>query len=372
MFAKVHVFAAIAATFHIMMDVKVRILGLYGSRHSKLMDTRLAGTGLDKVIEFIQRKKSENAGSPQQPPTKRRRLADATVPHPKEADSPHCIVVFREKIKFNFCESESEPKGAIEYTTFGNDVKTHIAKTDDGETVRLIVSELRNDEYKSDLIDVVLPMSSADFELIAVASKVTHLQNDTRDTGRFWVETTFKTVPGGLSHKLMATWELKWSTVSTLQEVIHPMNDNLMIMDWMIKRLLPTHALDIRVTPPEFYKCINVPPRADAVASHLKVAGLKPKLYPYQGRSVRWMLRREGVDWSPVTKSLIPISKEKSVTVLHKTMDVDGQQCWISPIFDLVTTSKTNFSTEDVSGGLLLEEMGLGKREISSNVLTAY
>ena len=72
------------------------------------------------------------------------------------------------------------------------------------------------------------------------------------------------------------------------------------------------------------------------------------------------MLRREGVDWSPVTKSLIPIPKEKSVTFLHKTMDVDGQQCWISPIFDLVTTSKNNFATEDVSGGLLLEEMGLG------------
>ena len=77
MFAKVRVFVAIAVTFHIMMDVKVRILSLDGSRHSKLMDTRLAGTGLDKVIEFIERKKSENAGSSQQPPTKRRRLADA-------------------------------------------------------------------------------------------------------------------------------------------------------------------------------------------------------------------------------------------------------------------------------------------------------
>lgn len=349
-----------------MMGIKVRLVDLDGLRRSKLMHTRLAGTGFHKVNDFIERKKSGNADSPQQPPTKRRRLADAAVPHPKEADPPHCIVVFREKISFNLYESESAPTEAIEYTTFGNDVRTHIAQTDDGDTVRLIVSALMDDEYKSDLIDVVLPTSSVDFELIAVASKVTHLQTGTRDTGRFWVETTFKTVPGGHSHKLMVTWALKWSTVSTLQEVIHPWKDNLMIVDWMIKRLLPSHVQDTQVTPPEFYECMSVPPGADAVASYLEVAGLKPKLYPYQGRSVRWMLRREGVDWSPATKSLIPIPQEKSVTILHQTMDVDGQQCWISPIFYLVTISKANFATEDVSGGLLLEEMGLGKREIPS------
>lgn len=322
---------------------------------------------MDEAIEFIQRKKAEGH-SPQQPPQKRRRFAEAEALSPKETDPP-CIVVFRESIKFASFDSKNILEEAIEYTTFGNDTKTHVAKT--GDNVRLIVSESSDNVYKRDLIDVILPMSSADFRSIAVASKVTHLQKGMRETGRFWVETTFTAieVPEEHLHKLTVTWELKWSTVSSPQENVLHTHDFKAVIDWMIQKLLPTHLLDSDITPQDFYECIDVPPRDDAVALKLKVDGLKSELYPYQGRSVRWMLNREGMDWSPATKSLIPIVKNESVSIMHKTVDAQGQQCWISPIFDLVTTSKNNFATEDVSGGLLLEEMGLGKEMISINVL---
>lgn len=335
---------------------------------SRLMGTRLTDTGLDEAIEFIQRKKAERHSS-QQPPLKRRRLAEAEALSPKEADPP-CIVVFRESIKFTSFESKTILKEAIEYTTFGNDTKTHVAKT--GDNVRLIVSESSDNEYKRDLIDVNLEMSSADFGSIAVASKVTHLQKGMREIGRFWVETTFTAIPEKHLHKLMVTWELKWSTVASPRENVLHTHDFKTIIDWMIQKLLPTHLRYSDLTPHDFYGSIAVPLRDDATATKLKVDGLKSELYPYQGRSVRWMLNREGVDWSPATKSLIPIEKNESVSIMHKTVDAQGQRCWISPIFDLVTTSKSNFATEDVSGGLLLEEMGLGKRMICINVLTTH
>ena len=49
-------------------------------------------------------------------------------------------------------------------------------------------------------------------------------------------------------------------------------------------------------SPRDFYEAVHVPEKDDKSAEDLTVDGLESMLFPYQRRTVRWMLAREGAD----------------------------------------------------------------------------
>jgi E3 ubiquitin-protein ligase SHPRH len=123
-------------------------------------------------------------------------------------------------------------------------------------------------------------------------------------------------------------------------------------------------------SPIEFYNAAYVPPKQDEESHSIELPDLVTPLYPYQKRSLQWLLNREGVRWSKPTSDspgLLEDIKDSCNTALpesfREVIDLAGTKWYVSHLFQIVTTDVTPFAKADslVKGGILAEEMGLGK-----------
>lgn len=109
-------------------------------------------------------------------------------------------------------------------------------------------------------------------------------------------------------------------------------------------------------SPRNFYDCVHVPNRMSSLQHHPAVDQLQCKLYPFQRRAVQWLLHREGVLQAGEPRN----------ELLHgfeQTKDADGRECFASPLLGMTTSDKNvlRLVGTDPKGGILAEEMGLGK-----------
>ncbi|OAA52024.1 SNF2-related protein [Metarhizium rileyi] len=119
-------------------------------------------------------------------------------------------------------------------------------------------------------------------------------------------------------------------------------------------------------SPMDFYEAAHIPPKNDKMALDIDVLGLKSKLFPYQKRTLQWLLAREGVRWSQAEARLesIPVEDQSTPIDSFRTVrDADGNAVFLSDVFQTITRDRTLYRRADrcVKGGILAEEMGLGK-----------
>ncbi|KAF2499841.1 hypothetical protein BU16DRAFT_615203 [Lophium mytilinum] len=111
----------------------------------------------------------------------------------------------------------------------------------------------------------------------------------------------------------------------------------------------------------DFYETVHVPAMDRKVSSAIQTPLLESKLYPFQQRAVDWLLRREGVEFNG--QSLAPYQAFDKANILpasfHESKDAMGTRCYVSHSRGLVMTEMPSF--QDLRGGILAEEMGLGK-----------
>ena len=112
-------------------------------------------------------------------------------------------------------------------------------------------------------------------------------------------------------------------------------------------------------TPRDFYGFVHTPTPSDDYLPLPVIDQLQCNLYPFQQRAVKWLLRREGVGGSKEDSH--PCSDLPHGFV--QTVDADGKSCLASKFLGLLTTDNAlPFRIgNDLKGGLLAEEMGLGK-----------
>ncbi|KAL8383045.1 hypothetical protein RB595_006692 [Gaeumannomyces hyphopodioides] len=120
-------------------------------------------------------------------------------------------------------------------------------------------------------------------------------------------------------------------------------------------------------SPQDFYRAAHT---TEPEYFSMNIPGLAATLYPFQRRAVRWMLRREGVQWqSPVDEAshgtIAPFVSQPTTPVgFTKVQDVDGQDFYISEFHNVTTRDSSVLRrdrVENEKGGILAEEMGLGK-----------
>lgn len=104
----------------------------------------------------------------------------------------------------------------------------------------------------------------------------------------------------------------------------------------------------------DFYDAVHVPPQDSTIAPRIADSLPSTALYPYQQRSVHWMLQREGM--LPKDKSHeFPIS-------FSPTQDCTGEKCYVSGARGMVIADVDRaWDSTSLPGGILAEEMGLGK-----------
>jgi E3 ubiquitin-protein ligase SHPRH len=185
------------------------------------------------------------------------------------------------------------------------------------------------------------------------------------DEGRLWTEVDIELMGKDDSDYIKIFFTLKWNATTSPEYIIRKKKTR------ELTKVLETYFPNPK--PPktdttsaqEFYSCVHSPERGDDVAASIETE-LNTSLYPFQKRAVQWLLRREGMEWAGSTHGIQPV-KDMSMSELPNTFraakDIHGQTCYVSHLFGIVTFNLEPFFAleKGIKGGILAEEMGLGK-----------
>ena len=131
--------------------------------------------------------------------------------------------------------------------------------------------------------------------------------------------------------------------------------------------------------PQDFYDSAYVPPTEKPVPEYLEQRILETELYPFQKRAVHWMLEREGAviqrkgasreehdglekreqDSDDSTVDGIPAYNIPPS--FSRTVDADSGESYVSHLHAMIGTRAGLEYLAEPKGGILAEEMGLGK-----------
>jgi E3 ubiquitin-protein ligase SHPRH len=119
-------------------------------------------------------------------------------------------------------------------------------------------------------------------------------------------------------------------------------------------------------SPQDFYDNVHVPPPEMEVPPHMLSNILECKLYPFQQRAVQWLLNREGAHFERgqlVAKPSVQSVGEELPPTFCRMNDARGQECFISHTQGVAVKDPWALLdySPDIRGGILAEEMGLGK-----------
>lgn len=131
------------------------------------------------------------------------------------------------------------------------------------------------------------------------------------------------------------------------------------------------------ISPPEFYNSVHVPDKKIEVPDQIQPAVLDCTLLPYQRRAVQWMLRREGTDIDPASGKMVPYDNRCLADIpptFFENVDKNGIKVYVSHLLGVVTAdlNKAREMYNPFNGGILAEEMGLGKTVEAIALITLH
>lgn len=208
-----------------------------------------------------------------------------------------------------------------------------------------------------------------DIELAIEVARDSVSINNPDGPGQLWTETSCEVGHENNVDYLRMDFVVKWNLTPSLAYV-PARSTHRPALQRVMAEYFPESCEDVgktsNLSPQEFYTSVHVPDQSDTYAAAL-APQLDTNLYPFQKRSVRWLLNREGVDADANGQlvNLADVQRQFASTLpysFREFMDSTGQKLYISHLFSLITRDVEAFRhVECLRGGILAEEMGLGK-----------
>ncbi|KAF2831923.1 hypothetical protein CC86DRAFT_312500 [Ophiobolus disseminans] len=156
-------------------------------------------------------------------------------------------------------------------------------------------------------------------------------------------------------------WTLGLSVVEDPSVTSKHMKEDLRLLS----RYLPqaTDHSNTSWTLSDFYEAVHVPLTDLQVSPRVQHALSETALYPFQTRAIDWLLRREAVTFAP-SGTLESYVEKAPPASFRQAQDATGRDFHVSQLRGLAVTdlnSAKGDTLESLRGGILAEEMGLGK-----------
>jgi E3 ubiquitin-protein ligase SHPRH len=160
--------------------------------------------------------------------------------------------------------------------------------------------------------------------------------------------------------------EILWYNTTVAQDKVTELAVDLLNRYQGSNSSVFTHPVLEPWSPRDFYDNIHVPEKTSEASAKINVDLLQCQLYPFQRRAVRWLLQKEGVQVEPsghVSPLVDGPDKDAIPDSFRRSVDADGQVCFVSNVFGVVSNDLPGLQARyrGVKGGILAEEMGLGK-----------
>ncbi|KAI1391186.1 SNF2 family N-terminal domain-containing protein [Hypoxylon trugodes] len=205
-----------------------------------------------------------------------------------------------------------------------------------------------------------------------VILEVLSRSRDTSNEGALWVSVGVELDRKSDKDLLQLSLELNWNSTTYFFRNTYHRALSRRVLDTFFSGHCQgrTDAAEEKMSPQAFYNAAFVPKNDHTNYLSLTAPRLTSRLFPFQRRALQWLLNREGVKWSDRCSS----NGKPGLELLHPTptglplsfsvaKDADGRSVFVSDLYHVVTRDIAPFrqNESDVKGGILAEEMGLGK-----------
>ncbi|KFY41750.1 hypothetical protein V494_02811 [Pseudogymnoascus sp. VKM F-4513 (FW-928)] len=336
-----------------------------------MADVNISSEGYcpSSVVDYLERMTNSPEPSVQEPPSKRQRLDSNS--------NLEYMVVKRSSLTLKFRQSPRNiANPPLTYQTEA--ARTHVEKS--GNQIVLRIKDHESSDW--DILDGNFDADDVPVADISLAGMIPFSTNKTHNPkahGRLWAETEFSLSVEDGFELLLLTWTIKWNFSPSLAYIsaVSPKRNDL---EAVIKAYFPDPAQinnnGTRISPQDFYNSVHVPAKKDAAAESIEIPELETQLYPFQKRAVRWLLEREGVEWSVEDNCLnnAVVKPARMPCSFYEVVDEDGRTCWVSSLLQAATPDLSMYrkAEDELIGGLLVEEMGLGKTVEITALITLH
>ena len=216
--------------------------------------------------------------------------------------------------------------------------------------------------------------------VLVALNVATHSRDSEEEDGGLWASTDITFERRGDTDYLSFSLALEWNTSTyTLRDKSQRALSRQVLDTFLESGVSSRDDNSEKLLPPAFYEAAFMPDNTYPGLPSLTVPGLETKLFPFQARAVQWLLNREGVSWvenhSDEEPRLETYPSHKDMPLSFRlSNDADGNPIYISDLYHVVLKDIEPIRERENAfrGGVLAEEMGLGKTVETISLILAH
>jgi E3 ubiquitin-protein ligase SHPRH len=216
-----------------------------------------------------------------------------------------------------------------------------------------------SDKFRRLILDVTLPAHGdvplRDIQIASLVATESENWQIPPGKGSLWVETDVRLGCDESSGYLELHFTIKWNTTPSMDS-ISQRRVNRPALQAVLDAYFPEESRekdDNSWSAQNFYSSVYIPDKEDDEAASIVTEQLDTNLYPFQKRSVRWLLEREGVRWSSADGCVLTrvYRRHDLPYSFREAKDADGRICYISHFFNVVVTDVEPYRQLDALRG---------------------
>ncbi|KAK7757323.1 hypothetical protein SLS62_000873 [Diatrype stigma] len=313
----------------------------------------------DALLDFLELLPSgDQPDEVVEPPTKRPRV-----------EAPETVNVARE----SFTLARPSCPGPLATTRERPILRQHVGrylKLHYDEAARLLIlSSKVKSPYGAFRSELYLGDPQFTKSVLVALNVATHSRDSENDDGGLWASVDMDFERKGDTDYLRFLLTLKWNTSTYTLRDKSQRALSQQVLDAFLNRSVPNQdGNSEKLLPQAFYEAAFMPDSTYPGLSSLTVPGLATKLYPFQSRAAQWLLNKEGVAWTGSLTNEEVVLESYSAHAdgplsFRISKDADGDPFYVSDLYHVVLKDIESLRQREHNfrGGILAEEMGLGK-----------